>query len=107
MTRLDILAGRRSEQFSELARFLSDRHISRELAAKVQKNAQHAVRELQRNAPEESIELLSLISEPLRIELHFELNSPMLLVHPFFRACLESNPACMNKICHYCVERMH
>ena len=31
-----------------------------------------------------SVELLSLISEPLRMELHFELRAPLLDGHAFF-----------------------
>eukprot|EP00747_Dinoflagellata_sp_TGD_P120603 gnl/TRDRNA2_/TRDRNA2_173279_c0_seq4.p1 gnl/TRDRNA2_/TRDRNA2_173279_c0~~gnl/TRDRNA2_/TRDRNA2_173279_c0_seq4.p1 ORF type:complete len:445 (+),score=47.94 gnl/TRDRNA2_/TRDRNA2_173279_c0_seq4:33-1367(+) len=103
MTRLQIISGQRSMQFSALNRYLINRDISRELAIKVMRNAQHALAEQKRNAPESSIELLGLISEPLQAELHFEINSPILFVHPFFQLMNEVNPGALRKICHTAV----
>lgn len=106
MTRLHIITSRRSSQFAALRRYLADQCISRDLAAKVFRNAQHAINEQKRNAPESSIELLTLISEPLRSELHFEVYSPVLLVHPFFAAYKDFNLPGVYRMCHYAINRM-
>lgn len=103
MTRLSILASQRSSQFSALRRYLSDNGISPQLSQKVQRNAQYAVSEQNRHAPESSIELLALISDPLRCELHYEVHAHVLLVHPFFRAYKDVNPTGTRKICHQAV----
>merc|ERR1711920_831074 len=85
LTRLQIISSRQSSQMSALSRFLSDKGISQDLALKLQRSAQHALREQTRNAPEESIELLALISGPLLQELHFEMRFPVLNTHPLFQ----------------------
>merc|ERR1712046_309948 len=64
-----------------------------------------ALLEQKRNAPETSIELLGLISEPLRCELHFEVHSPALLTHPFFGCYIDINPIATKKLCHEAVSR--
>lgn len=38
-----------------------------------------------RNTPEQDVELLALISEPLRFEIHVEIFEPILAAHPFLR----------------------
>lgn len=35
--------------------------------------------------PQDSVELLSLVSEPLRVQLHFEQYLPVIEKHPFFK----------------------
>jgi hypothetical protein len=106
MTRLHIIASQKSSQFSALKRYLSDNKISRELAAKVQRNAHYALTEKKRNAPESSIELLMIISDPLRSELHYEVYSPILLVHPFFKCYAEIQTVALRKICHLAIGRL-
>ncbi|CAE8584380.1 unnamed protein product [Polarella glacialis] len=72
MTRLQIIASQRSSQFAALNRYLSDCNISRLLSIRVQRNARHALKERKRNTPESKVELLQVISEPLRAEIHYE-----------------------------------
>jgi len=103
MTRLQIIAGKQSSQFADLRRYLVDNQISRQLAVRVQRNAQHAIAEHSRNIPEKSVELLALISGPLHAELHFEVYSPVLLLHPFFSTFHDFNPLAVQKLCHTAV----
>merc|ERR1712203_1252749 len=49
---------------------------------------------------EDEVELLKIISEPLRVELRFEANSPQLKQHPFFFCLSVLMPAAMRRICH-------
>ncbi|CAK0849469.1 unnamed protein product [Prorocentrum cordatum] len=103
MTQLRIIAGKRSTQFAALNHYLSDAGISRELSARVVLNARHALREQKRLTPESSVELLQLISDPLRCEIHFEVFSPTLTVHPFFHLLNGVNPAGVRHVCHAAV----
>merc|ERR1719401_698495 len=71
MTQLYILDSHLSKQFSTLRSYLAKRCVTRRLALRIQRNAQDTIRQNQRDAPEHSVELLRLVSEPLRAELHF------------------------------------
>jgi len=103
MTRIQLISNLQSTQLSALRHYLLDNSISRTLAVRVQRNALHAMALQKRNAPEGSIELLKIISEPLRIELHFEIYSRLLRTHPFFDHYNGVNPAGIRKLCHTCV----
>merc|ERR1712061_7510 len=68
MTRLDIMAGREVEQFAVLRRYLNDHEISPKLFSRVMRNSQETLMEKHRNIAEQDVELLDLVSEPLRVE---------------------------------------
>jgi len=107
MTRLQLLAGRGTEQLSVLNRYLVHNGISGRLAARVYRSVLHAMAEQKRHTPESQVELLPLLSEPLRIELHYEVHGPVLQFHPFFKRYNEMNPAAMRQICHQAVSHLH
>merc|ERR1719148_138932 len=41
-----------------------------------------------------------MISQPLRVELHFEIRSPVLMQHKFFFFFAKTMPAGMRQVCH-------
>jgi hypothetical protein len=100
MTRLHILASQQARQLNVLHRFLKQCRISDKLSYRVQRNAQHAISEQQRLMPESEVELLAMVSEPLKIELHFEMYSPVVEVHPFMSDYIFECPQVMRKVCH-------
>lgn len=100
MTRLHILASQQARQLSVLNRYLKQCRISDHLSIRVQRNAQHALHEQQRLMPESEVELLHLVSEALREELHFEMYSPVLEVHSFFAVYTSECPQVIRKVCH-------
>jgi len=100
ITRLHILASRQSRQISSLRRYLSQNGISDRLQMRVMRNAQHVMHEQMRMMPESKVELLGLISLPLREELDFEMYHPALDVHPLFAAFSTQCPHVMRRICH-------
>merc|ERR1712232_74849 len=100
ITRLQIISNQHAQQLSILRRFLSDNGVSNRLAVRVQRNARHALAQQQRYMQESSVELLKMVSEPLRMELHFEIYSPLLVKHPFFNQYIEECPHVMRKVCH-------
>lgn len=105
MTQLQMASDKNTLQFSLLRQYLVHNSISKSLAMRVQSNVFHALTEAQRNTPEESVELLSLVSHPLRIELHYEVNAPLLTGHPFFLNFDDSYRPALQQICHNCVSR--
>jgi len=103
MTRLMILASRQATQFITLNRFLSHHRISSGLAIRVTHSAHSAVAVQKTSVSENDVELLELISEPLRVELHFEVYSQYLEKHAFFRCYNLWNPTAMRQLCHSAV----
>merc|ERR1712232_795871 len=89
-----------SMQTMRLRRYLQDYAISPRLSARVLKNAGYAISQKNMFLNEDDVESIALISEPLRIELHFEVNAPVLCQHSLFNHYSESVPAAMRKIAH-------
>jgi len=104
MTHLEILSTRRSSMSGALEKWIRDHKISRELTVKIERSAIKMLDDMEKNAPEANIELLQMISEPLRIEIHYEIHGAVLDTHPFFRCFGLLNPNGIRKICHTAVE---
>lgn len=100
LTRLCILTHGQAAQFATLRRFLLTHGIHPKLISRVVSNAQFALAEKQRLVPESEVEILTLVSEPLRAELRFEMYSPTLSVHPLFRRHQNECPEAARKLCH-------
>eukprot|EP00929_Paragymnodinium_shiwhaense_P079396 TRINITY_DN41327_c0_g1_i1.p1 TRINITY_DN41327_c0_g1~~TRINITY_DN41327_c0_g1_i1.p1 ORF type:complete len:917 (-),score=196.65 TRINITY_DN41327_c0_g1_i1:78-2828(-) len=100
MTKLHLITSGQARKFSMLRKYLAQNAVSTKLLLRVLRNAQHALQEKQRFLPESSVELMTQISEPLRIELHYELYSPVMTAHPFFCRYMEQCPQVMRKVCH-------
>eukprot|EP00931_Biecheleriopsis_adriatica_P024060 TRINITY_DN15082_c0_g2_i2.p1 TRINITY_DN15082_c0_g2~~TRINITY_DN15082_c0_g2_i2.p1 ORF type:complete len:931 (+),score=181.71 TRINITY_DN15082_c0_g2_i2:33-2795(+) len=107
MTHLEIIQSKKSSMFSALERFMTMHSISRDLRLKVQRNAHYAVKAAEQKTHESSIELLSLISEPLMIRLHYEMFTPIFSKCHFLRCFMLLNDAAMRKICHVAVSIEH
>mmetsp|Transcript_54817 Transcript_54817/g.123427 ORF Transcript_54817/g.123427 Transcript_54817/m.123427 type:complete len:369 (-) Transcript_54817:11-1117(-) len=103
LTRLHILASTFEKQVSTLRRYLKENEISTDLSLRVQRNAQHRLKEQQHLTDERDVKLLELVSDPLRAELHFELYEPVLAAHHFMRRYCEIHQEVMVKVCHQAV----
>jgi hypothetical protein len=103
MTRLEIMSRQQTSQMRQLRQYLVDQNIPAKLSVRVQRNAQHVMLERKRNLPESNVELLKFISEPLFMEIHFEVHSPTLIEHLFFACFTDANPSGIRKVCHTAV----
>jgi len=106
MTRLHIITGQQGMHLRTLRKFLIHQGVSGSLSARVQENAIQALRSHQQNVPEEDVQLLSLVSEPLRIELHFAYLHPHLIQHPLFEAWLNESDTLLRLLCHSAMKVM-
>lgn len=106
MTQLQIIASRDARQLSTLRRFLQDNDISSRLAMRVQRNAQWMLAEQQKVVSENRVELFSQLSEPLRIDIHYELYGPVLKWHPFFRNYSQHNAPALRQVCHVAISQL-
>merc|ERR1712232_82445 len=86
MTQLYILGNQLNQRLCVMHRFLDAHSISKSLRLRIARNAQHTLRTRLRETPEEALGLMELVSQPLRIELHFEMHYPLLGRHPFFES---------------------
>lgn len=100
MTQLFIIGSQQKQQLSHLRRYLSQHGVSRNLAMRAQRNAQHVISAQQRTMSEQAVGLMDLVSKALRIELHYEMYSPVLSMHPFFNDYMQVCPPVVRKICH-------
>eukprot|EP00747_Dinoflagellata_sp_TGD_P060378 gnl/TRDRNA2_/TRDRNA2_152012_c1_seq1.p1 gnl/TRDRNA2_/TRDRNA2_152012_c1~~gnl/TRDRNA2_/TRDRNA2_152012_c1_seq1.p1 ORF type:complete len:226 (-),score=37.64 gnl/TRDRNA2_/TRDRNA2_152012_c1_seq1:184-837(-) len=86
-----------------LRKFLSQNRISNNLTLRVQRSAKHAIAG---DLTEDAVELLHIVCEPLRIEMHFEMYGSILRHHPFFLEFLTEAPDVMRRICHYAMSTL-
>lgn len=100
ITRIHLISHEQSRHLAALRRYLQDHRITRSLSTRVENNAQFVLAEQKRTAPESSIELLKVISEPLLVELHFEVNFEVIACHPFFYLYYEVNASAIRQMCH-------
>lgn len=103
LTQLHIIGGARARQLATLRKYLSQNSVSSNLALRVQRSAQHAVNG---ELTQESVELLAVVSEPLKIEMHFAMYTGVVRSHPFFSDFIHEAPTVMRRICHYSMSTM-
>eukprot|EP00927_Polykrikos_kofoidii_P066999 TRINITY_DN6254_c0_g1_i2.p1 TRINITY_DN6254_c0_g1~~TRINITY_DN6254_c0_g1_i2.p1 ORF type:complete len:916 (+),score=140.28 TRINITY_DN6254_c0_g1_i2:94-2841(+) len=104
MTRLNIIGSHEQQNLASLRKYLRQNGISSRLSIRVQRNAVHAKRMQEHKVPENAVAMFNLISEPLRIEVHFELYSACIVQHPFFARYVIEYPQVMRKVCHFAME---
>eukprot|EP00929_Paragymnodinium_shiwhaense_P013886 TRINITY_DN121733_c0_g1_i1.p1 TRINITY_DN121733_c0_g1~~TRINITY_DN121733_c0_g1_i1.p1 ORF type:complete len:1158 (+),score=235.05 TRINITY_DN121733_c0_g1_i1:62-3535(+) len=106
MTHLSIVTAQESNKMAALRKFLLENCISDTVSLRVQRNIKCALHELKKNVSETQIELLDLISEPLRVEIHFEMHRPLLSQHPLFNTLTEVSPPMIRQMCHRALARI-
>eukprot|EP00913_Durusdinium_trenchii_P001306 g1204.t1 len=97
LTQQYIIGGSGARQLATLKRYLKQNNVSKATTKRVCRNAKHAI---SGDLTPESVELLHVISEPLKVELSFDMYSQVLMWHPFFLELLQENSPLMRPICH-------
>lgn len=92
-----IIGGSQARQLSTLRRYLKQNSISKGLGLRVQRSAKHAI---SGDLNPEAVDLLGVVSDQLRLEMHFEMYSELFRCHPFFDQCIHYCPPCLRRICH-------
>jgi len=106
MTQLYIVASQESTRMKALSKYLHTHAISARLSTRIMNNVNEALHDLKGNVKERDVELLNVLSEPLRAELHFERHGQILLTHPLFRRLCEGNPPALKQMCHTAISTM-
>lgn len=97
LTQQYIIGGSGARQLATLKRYLKQNNVSKVITKRVCRNAKHAI---SGDLTPESVELLHVISEPLKIELAFDMYSQVLMCHPFFLELLQESSPMLRPICH-------
>ncbi|CAL1132090.1 unnamed protein product [Cladocopium goreaui] len=97
LTQQYIIGGSGARQLATLKRYLKQNNVSKATTKRVCRNAKHAI---SGDLTPESVELLHVISEPLKVELAYDMYSQVLMWHPFFLELLQENSPLMRPICH-------
>ena len=104
MTHLRNLESAEAIMFSKLEDFMQSRKFSFYLTVRVRRYLEQRLAE-KRSKPEEGdIILLERLSEPLKMEVHFEMHSPTLTKHALFFAYSRLNEPAVMKLCHSAVK---
>lgn len=106
MTHLRNLESAEAIMFSKLEDFMQSRKFSFYLTVRVRRYLEQRIQE-KRSRPEEGdIILLERLSEPLKMEVHFEMWSPTLTKHSLFFAYSRLNEPAVMKLCHTALKTM-
>eukprot|EP00928_Gymnodinium_smaydae_P037995 TRINITY_DN26302_c0_g1_i2.p1 TRINITY_DN26302_c0_g1~~TRINITY_DN26302_c0_g1_i2.p1 ORF type:complete len:719 (-),score=133.42 TRINITY_DN26302_c0_g1_i2:16-2172(-) len=97
MTQLYVSQSSKTQHMTHLRRYLTQSGISKKLTVRVCRNAKFA---MDQQKLELSPELASFVSEPLHVEINFEVNAPMFAKHPFFSRYMKYSPHIMRRVCH-------
>jgi len=100
MTRFLIEGSQNNLRLKLLQHFLEQHRVSKGLEFRLTRNAQYALLEREKRVPEDAVEVIKLLSDPLRMELHFEIYSPAFAGHPFFVRYIDEHPHVMKQVCH-------
>lgn len=103
ITQIHIIRSNTSEKISTLRKYLKQNAISTNLALRIQRNAQHA---LSGDLSPDAVELLAIVSNPLRIELNFEIYSDALRNHFFFDDYVGFYPQVARRVCYKAVSML-
>mmetsp|Transcript_73147 Transcript_73147/g.169636 ORF Transcript_73147/g.169636 Transcript_73147/m.169636 type:complete len:713 (+) Transcript_73147:91-2229(+) len=98
ITALRQLDARHEGQFWLLRKYLRQNHITPDLGARVTRYLQLAVSRQRLRVQEQQVDLLALLSEPLRMSLRKELFKQH-CTHPFFEEIFTHGAVAMSKLC--------
>jgi len=99
MTNLFNLNSAEMKQFMRLDRYLHDNNISFRLSVRIRRYLEHLHLEKQRNLQERDVEPLVKLSQPLQMELRYEVHYPLLSKHPFFLYFALTNLPVVQRVC--------
>jgi len=100
MTRLQMITEGQDRKVSVLRHYLLHHKVPAALTVRVVRSARFALHMQSKNALEKDIELLGMISEPLRLEIHYKIYMPVMKVHAFFNHYDLAVNVAMQRICH-------
>jgi len=88
-------------QQDRLAKYIADNRVSLELGNRIHSFARkHRSTVAKKRVHEKDISVILIMPETMRVELHCEVFSPVLMPHPFFQQWLDVDMHGVSNICH-------
>jgi len=103
LTQQYIIGGSGARQMATLRKYLGQNKVPKPLIKRLCRSAKHAI---SGDLQPESVDLLHVVSEPLKIEMHYEMFSRVLSHHPFFADFLREGNQLMRRVCHLCMSML-
>lgn len=103
LTQQYIIGGTGARQMAVLRKYLGQNRVPKNLIKRLCRSAKHAI---SGDLQPDSVDLLHVVSEPLKIEMHFEMYSKVITRHPFFGDFLREADQVMRRICHTCTSML-
>merc|ERR1719433_1131072 len=100
MTQLRMLKAKKASQKYNLKTFLRDNGISQSLSTRIQRHITSARLAEANSVPIGKVVLLNYLTRSMLRELHTELVTPWLIVHPFFCKYVAKRSAEVGELCH-------
>merc|ERR1719253_2252646 len=97
LTQQYIIGGSGARQMATLKKYLQQNKVPKPLIKRLCRSAKHAI---SGDLQPETVDLLHVVSQPLKIEMHYEMYSRILSWHPFFLDYLTENNQVMRRVCH-------
>lgn len=103
LTQQYIIGGSGARQMATLKKYLKQNRIPKYLIKRLCRSATQAI---SGDLQPESVDLLHVVSEPLRIEMHYEMYSRILGFHPFFVDFMNQGNQAIRRVCHSCMSML-
>jgi hypothetical protein len=95
-----------NREFLRLNAYFRRHGISVGLSVRVKKHLDHYINQKANHQKEQDIPLLGMLSEPLKVELHYEVFAPLVRQHPLFEAYEADYTVSVTRICHKAIEEI-
>jgi hypothetical protein len=106
MNHLRTMNSAERKEFHKLNQYFIRNQISIGLCVRIRKHLDHWIAERQKHLKEADIPLLRLLSEPMQVELHYEVFAPLVRQHPLFEAYDMDFSHSMTRICHRALDQV-
>jgi len=106
MTQLHQANRQKSKQREDIRKYISDNKLSLELGNRIVAFVRKHRASSRKRVHEDEIQILKVLPESLRVQLHWEVYLTVLTPHPFFFNCHEIDEGCLLDICHNAMGEM-
>jgi len=100
LTQQYIIGGSGARQMATMKKYLQQNKIPKNLIKRLCRSAKHAI---SGDLQPDSVDLLHVVSEPLKIEMHYQMYSRAIGAHPFFIDFMNEGNSVMRRVCHSCM----
>lgn len=100
LTQQYIIGGSGARQMATLKKYLQQNRVPKNLIKRLCRSAKHAI---SGDLQPDSVDLLHVVSEPLKVEMHYEMYYRVLNAHPFFVDFINEGNHAIRRICNTCM----